>query len=86
VCPILTNTYGADQSGNGVDYISTPITATFAVGASSTTINVPLTSDKIVEGNETFQLEIFLPVPAKYAVELGNPSNAFAVITDSSSM
>ena len=69
-----------------MDYTSTPINATFPAGINSTTVNVPVISDNIVEINETLQLEIYLPVPAKYAVELGNPSKAFAVITDSSSM
>ena len=69
-----------------MDYTSTPINATFPAGINSTTVNVPVTSDNIVEITETFQLEIYLPVPAKYAVELGNPSKALVAITDSSSM
>ena len=68
-----------------MDYTSTPITATFPAGVNSTTINVPVTKDNIVEENETFELEIFIPVPTKYAVESGNPSRASAMIIDSSS-
>ena len=74
-----------DLSGNGVDYTSTSITATFPAGINSTTVNIPVIRDNIVERNETIQLEIYLPVPAKYAVETGNPSKATAIITDSSS-
>ena len=69
-----------------MDYTSTSITATFPAGINHTTVNIPVTSDNIVERNETLQLEIIVPVPAKYAIETGNPSKAFAVITDSSSM
>ena len=72
--------------GNGVDYTSTFITATFPAGINSTTVNVPVTRDNIVERNETLQLEIDVPVPAKYAVETGNRSKAVAIITDNSSM
>ena len=69
-----------------MDYISTSITATFLTGINSTTVNIPVTRDNVVERNETIQLEIYVPVPTKYAVETGNPSKAIAIITDSSSM
>ena len=38
-----------------------------------------------MEENETFQLEIFVPVPAKYAAEPGNPSKISVIIADNSS-
>ena len=38
-----------------------------------------------MEENETFQLEIFVPVPAKYAAEPGNPSKTSVIIADNSS-
>lgn len=66
-----------------MDYTSTPITATFPAGVNSTTINIPVISDNIVEENETLQLKIFVPVPTKYAVESGN--SALIIITDNSS-
>ena len=69
-----------------MDYISTPITATFPAGVNSTTVVVPVIIDNVVEENETLQLEIFLPAPVKFAVELGNPTKATAIITDSSSI
>ena len=69
-----------------MDYTSTPINATFPAGVNNTTVDIPVTVDNIVEENETFQVEIFIPVPAKYAVEPGNPSKASVTITDSSSM
>lgn len=69
-----------------MDYNSTSVTATFPAGVNSTTVNIPVTNDNIVEKNETLQLEIYVPVPAKYSVKSGYPSKAFAVITDNSSM
>jgi len=41
-----------------VDYISTPITATFIAGTTSTMIDVPVASDNISEGLETFNLRL----------------------------
>ena len=69
-----------------MDYSSTSVSATFPAGVNSTTVNVPVISDNIVERNETLQLEVYVPVPAKYAIKTGKPSKAIAVITDSSSM
>ena len=68
-----------------MDYTSTPITATFTAGTTSTTINVPVTMDDNVEGAETFQLQLSLPLSMKYAVKLGHPSRATSVIIDTSS-
>ena len=41
-----------------MDYTSTPITATFTAGTTSTTIDVPVASDYISEGLETFNLRL----------------------------
>ena len=54
-------TASINESGNGVDYISTPITATFPAGTNSTTINVPVTRDNISEYAETFDLKLTIP-------------------------
>lgn len=69
-----------------MDYSSTSVTATFPAGINSTTVNIPVISDNIIEKNETLQLEIYVQVPAKYAVKTRKPNKAIAVITDSSSM
>ena len=69
-----------------MDYTFTPINVTFPAGVNSTTINIPVNSDNIVEENEILQIEIFVPVPTKYAVVSGNPSKASVIIIDSSSM
>lgn len=68
-----------------MDYNSNSVTATFPPGVNSTIVNIPVIDDNIVERNETLQLEIYVPIPAKYAVRTGKPSKVVAVITDSSS-
>ena len=44
-----------------MDYTSTPITATFTAGTTSTKIDVPVTRDAISENVETFDLTITIP-------------------------
>ena len=44
-----------------MDYNPNPITATFIAGTNSTTINVPVIMDDIVEGTEMFKLSIVSP-------------------------
>ena len=69
-----------------MDYTSTPITATFTAGTTRTTIDIPVSTDDIVERTETFQLQLSLPLSMKYAVKLTHPNRVTAVIIDSSSM
>ena len=66
----------------GVDYDSTPINATFTAGSTSTTVNVPLTTDNIVEGPETFKLTITIPSSLSGQVMLGTIPEAIGNITD----
>ena len=47
--------------GNGIDYTSTPINATFAASTTNTTIIVPVSKDNIVEESETFDLTLTIP-------------------------
>ena len=69
-------------SGNGVDYISTPITAIFSVGTRSVTISIPVRKDDIVEGTETFSLNIMVP-SSENNTRLGKQSTAMVHIRDS---
>ena len=69
-------------SGNGVDYISTPITAIFLVGTRSITISIPVRKDDIVEGTETFNLNIMIPSSENNTI-LGKQSTAIVHIHDS---
>ena len=65
-----------------MDYTSTPITATFTAGANSTTINIPVIMDDIVEGTEIFKLHIIVPSSENDTI-LGRQNTAIVHIYDS---
>ena len=67
-----------------MDYTSTPITATFTAGTTSTTINIPVTIDDIVEGTEMFNLVVNIN-SSKIDVILGIQNTAIVFIHDSTS-
>ena len=71
--------------GNGVDYISIPIIATFAANTTSTTINVPVTKDNIAEESETFDLTFIIPPSLRSQVIPKRITKAVGVITDDTS-
>ena len=68
-----------------MDYNSTPINATFTIGSTSTTVNVPVIKDNIVEELETFNITIVIPSSLKDQVILGNITNAVGNIIDNTS-
>ena len=72
-------------TGNGVDYTSTPINATFAASTTSTTISVPVTKDNIAEKSETFDLTFNISPSISDQVIPGNITKAVGVITDDTS-
>jgi hypothetical protein len=49
---------GGTATGGGTDYNSTAGTGTITGSGTSTTVNVPIVEDSLVEGNETFELTI----------------------------
>ena len=67
---------------DGVDYTSGPINATFSVGIVSTTINVPVSKDSIVEEMETFNLSFIIPSSLSGKITLGDITTATGVIVD----
>ena len=71
-------------SGNGVDYISTPITAIFPAGANIAMINVSVTRDIIAEGLETFNLNFAIPSSLRYVIR-GSIVTAVGRIIDNTS-
>lgn len=71
--------------GNGVDYDSDPINATFTAGSTSTVINVSVTVDKIVERLETFDLNLTIPFSLKDKIIVGKINTAVASIIDNNS-
>ena len=72
-----------DYVGNGVDYNSTPINATFVVGSTNATINVPVTRDSILEQSETFRLNLIIPASIRGRIHPGSSSTATGNISDS---
>ena len=65
-----------------MDYISTPILATFPAGATSVTIDVPVNVDNIAELIETFDLSFTIQSSLSGQVSLGRITNAGGVILD----
>ena len=59
--------------------------ATFTAGTNSTTVNVPLVSDSVAEGPETFSLTITIPPSLSGQVELGTITEAVGYIIDDTS-
>jgi hypothetical protein len=64
----------------GSDYSPTAGTLTFAPGEASKTINVPLISDNVYEGNET--LRLVLSAPSGAFAEILSPGTAELTIND----
>ena len=69
--------------GGGVDFNSATQTATITAGASSSTINITVINDNIVEGDEMFTMT--LNVPTSPAITIGNITMATVTIIDSTS-
>ena len=65
-----------------MDYNSTSVIATFPARTTVTTVNISLINDSIVEGPETFDLTITIPVSLHGQVILGTDSKAIGNITD----
>ena len=66
-----------------MDYTSTPINATFAVGTANTTVNVPVTEDEILEPSESFSLTFTVTPMLSTRVLVGDPNTATGNIIDS---
>ena len=73
-----------DYAG-GKDYTSSPITATFAAGTTSTVINVPISNDNHTEVTEAFNLDITIPNSLDGRITLGDKATAVGSIIDNSS-
>ena len=68
-----------------MDYTSTPIIASFAIGATNTTVNIPVTKDNTAEESETFDLTFIIPPSLRGQVIPGKITSAVGVITDDTS-
>ena len=63
---------------NGTDYSVLPLTANFAAGVATTTVEVKPTSDAVTEGPETVILTLGVTAP----YEVGSPASATVTIGD----
>lgn len=68
--------------GNGVDFDSSPITATFTPSSRRTVTRIPLTQDAIIENQETFNMNLMLDT-TNPSIMLGSITMAIGVIDDS---
>jgi len=78
--------------GNGVDFVSDPVNATFLPSQQSTIVTIPLVADNVVEGTEIFGVWLQLPEsPARLggivvSFQKGDITLACVVISDGSGM
>ena len=68
-----------------MDFDTTPLTATFAIGVTMSNVSVPVISDDVVEGLEEFDLLLTVPPSLAPAITAGGRDRAIGVITDSTS-
>ena len=69
--------------GNKVDFNSTTQNVIITAGTNSSTVNIAVINDNIVEGDETFTMN--LNVPASPGILAGAVTVATAMIIDTSS-
>ena len=67
------------------DFNTTPLTATIPAGATNTTVRVAVTDDDIVEGDETFSMNLTVPSSLAPRITAGTVTSAIGIIIDSSS-
>ena len=65
------------------DFNTTSFNATILAGATSTTVRVAVTDDDIVEGNETFNMNLNVPSSLSPSVVAGLVTSATGIIMDS---
>ena len=70
-------------SGKNADFISTTQTAVITAGTNSSTVNIAVTDDNIVEGDETFTMN--LNVPVSPGIVAGDITMATGTIIDTTS-
>ena len=70
-------------SGKNADFDSTTQTAVITAGTNSSTVNIAVTDDNIVEGDETFTMN--LNVPVSPGIVAGGITMATGTIIDTTS-
>ena len=69
----------------GVDFNTTPLTATFVIGIRMSNVSVPVINDDIIEERERFNLIINVPASLGPRITAVNKNSAVGVIIDSTS-
>lgn len=70
---------------SGNDFTSTVQTVTIVAGTNSSMVNIPVTDDSIVEGDETFSMSLTVPSSLGPGIATGTITNATVTIIDTSS-
>ena len=85
MCMIMCWVKGVWLTG-GVDFNTTPLTATFDSGMTMSSVSVPVMDDMLAEGvNETFDLTLIVPSLLGPAITAGGRDTATGVIIDTTS-
>ena len=71
--------------GNNIDFDSAPQNITITAGTNSSTIQITVINDNIVEGNETFIMSLTVPTSLGPGITTGAITSATATIIDTSS-
>ena len=71
--------------GGNVDFISAPQTITIIAGNNSSTMRILVVNDNVVEGNETFNMNLTIPPSLGPGIKAGIVTSATATIIDTSS-
>ena len=71
--------------GCDIDFHSPPQTVTIFAGTNSSTINIIVTNDNIVEGNETISMSLTVPLSLGPGITTGAIASATVTIIDTSS-
>ena len=74
-----------DLIGNNVDFDSTTQTAAITAGSNSSTVNIGVINDNVVEGNEAFTMNLNVPGSLGPGIVAGNVAMAMVIISDSTS-
>jgi uncharacterized membrane protein YgcG len=77
-----TATGGREFNPDGSDFYFVNVQLNFAAGETSKSVNVPIINDTLVEGDETFTVDLMYPGSN---AQLGEISTAIATITDDDS-
>ena len=71
--------------GSSFDFDSTPQNITITAGNNSSMVNIPVTDDDIVEGDETFSMSLTVPSSLGPGVRTGTITSATVTINDTTS-